>query len=225
MNGLDSGLQVEVLFQISEARIWGGTCPRDTALMLKKPCPSRDGCVQGTKSLGVVIPTEDGSAPRGVHRNPELTGLMLDEVQWPAEVTPSIHFVTPSKEASEGDEKTDGSTTTLQPTWTQESIELVRKAADAGLDDIDERLTFSFYSDAGDFEYRQTGDQAADNSFSAPMPKDATRPVRIWVVARDDRGGVDWLSRQLVLDPSAVSGVHPLCATFTWLPGCDERAP
>ena len=217
---IDGGLSVQLLFQISEARVWGGVCPRDTALMLGKPCPTRDGCLQGHKALNVALPPEDGGPSEGEHSNPKLTGMLLDEVLWPEDVSPSVHF--PAQPKGQGEE---GEGVILEPTWSPESVELVRKSVDPGVPDTYERLTMSFFSDAGRFDYRRTGNQAADNSFSASMPTGQAREVTLWVVLRDDRGGVDWLTRTLWLDPNAPVGAHPLCEPDPNLKGCDEVQP
>ena len=223
---VDAGFEVRLLFQISEARIWGGTCPNDTTKMLAKPCPTRDGCMFGDKGLRVVVPNDKGAPSKDVHANPRLELLTLNGVPWPADVTPTVAVY----KAPPADDLTQLNTTQgleVRPVWSPGSIELISKSTEAGVPDTTERLIFSFFSDAGTFQYRRTGFQVPDNGYQAERPakKAATQLVTLWVVVRDGRGGSDWTTRQLLVDPTTPAGRHPLCGDDPSLPKCDEVGP
>ncbi|MCO4762801.1 MAG: hypothetical protein KC502_14905 [Myxococcales bacterium] len=229
-----SNLEVKLLYQVSEARIWGGTCPDSATTILSKPCKTRDGCMFGYKQLGVVMPANLGGkpgadpqqAPKGVHSNPILQTLALNGVPWPADVTPTVapYKADTSQEFPSQDE-TRG--LELLPIWPEDSVELIAKSKEAGVPDRKERLIFSFYSDAGSFQYRRTGYQVPHNGFQADKPAESAKSqlVNLWVVLRDGRGGVDWAARKVMVHADADPQLHPLCGPDPTLPKCDEAKP
>lgn len=221
-----NGLEVKILFQVSEARVWGGTCPKDTAKMLAKPCPTRDGCMFGHKGLEVAIPRQDGKPVQAIHTNPTLEMLALNGVPWPADVTPTIAVY---KAAAETDLNAlnDLKGVELRPVWPETSEELIAKSKEPGIPDRKERMIFSFFSNAGAFQYRRTGDSVPENGYQSKTPADGktTQTVAIWVVMRDGRGGTDWTKRHLIVDTTAPAEQHPLCGPDPSLPKCDEVKP
>ena len=56
----------------------------------------------------------------------------------------------------------------------------------------DDQVTWSFYSTAGEIESLRATAAEPEVDFTAPAE---AGPVRIWIVARDGRGGVGWLVR------------------------------
>jgi hypothetical protein len=69
------------------------------------------------------------------------------------------------------------------------------------LRDRREAMRVSWFASAGEFEHDRTGrsevdadDAESENVWVAP---DAEGDVRVWVVLRDDRGGVGWGSYTL----------------------------
>ena len=71
---------------------------------------------------------------------------------------------------------------------------------DQGVEAV-ESLLFSWFIDdpASELVKQRSSDVAPGNTFSpGALEEDETeRLVTLWLVARDDRGGVTWLSRQL----------------------------
>lgn len=51
-----------VLFQMAEAAVYGGTCPKSSAAALATPCTDRDRCIAGFKRLGLA-PMPSSCAP------------------------------------------------------------------------------------------------------------------------------------------------------------------
>ncbi len=220
------GLSVKLLFQVSEARIWGGSCPNDTTTMLAKPCPTADGCLMGHKALGVAVPSEDGTPSKAVHSNPTLLQVALNGVPWPADTTPTLApYVADPNAPIETANDLKG--VELQPLWAPGSRELIAKSVDPGVPDRTERLIFSFFSNAGTFDFRRTGDAVPENGYQAKRPADgaATGLVKLWIVVRDGRGGVDWLARTLNVDVNANPTDHPLCGADPSVPKCGEVSP
>jgi hypothetical protein len=71
-----------------------------------------------------------------------------------------------------------------------------------------ERLTFSWFTDAGSWDKDRTSfldgettlAEATTNTWTAPAVDGFGAPIRFYVVARDDRGGVSWIARQVQLE-------------------------
>jgi hypothetical protein len=66
-----------VLFQVSEASVYGGNCPATSAAALAKPCTDRDRCISGYKRLGLApmpssCPAFDPVAEPGCAKEPAL---------------------------------------------------------------------------------------------------------------------------------------------------------
>src|SRR5262249_8096616 len=69
------------------------------------------------------------------------------------------------------------------------------------LNDRREAIRVSWFASAGEFDHDRTGrseaeasDSESDNTWTAPSTRG---DVRLWVVLRDDRGGVGWGSYRL----------------------------
>jgi hypothetical protein len=76
-----------------------------------------------------------------------------------------------------------------------------------GLDARREAMRVSWFATDGDYEHDRTGrteDEGkaglttSENGWTAP---ETTGLVRIWVVLRDDRGGVGWSEVQIDVEP------------------------
>ncbi len=217
--GAGSGVALEVFiqFMISEASVWGGVCPTNARQTLHKVCPKRQGCLAGYSKLAFA------TSPLHAHHNPVLKGLTLDKVLWPANATP-----TTAPEADDGasnpfDIGTVG--LALEPTWTADSIEVVRPAQD-GQPEVVESLTFSWYSTNGDFSASKTSQYFADNRFKATgLESGGAEDVRIWLVARDNRNGLAWLRRNVRVTEGAKPTMHVLCRLKPELAGCEKAEP
>ena len=220
----DTGFEVQVLFQVSEAAMWGGSCPSATEA-LAAPCADRARCVAGFKRLKLGVDTDGAPDPRVVHENPRLLGLRVDDDSWPAGVRLQVRpYLAPAPTFDP--DAPDWTGIRLEPTFDPASLEVVQKSADPGLPDVAETLVFSFFATQGRFDYTRTGDNVPHNGFQPEaVPEDADdarRRIRLWVVARDDRGGVDWLEREAELVPD---GVLPdeCIALLPGLPTCVPR--
>lgn len=216
-------IEFYVQFMISEPRVWGGTCPTSAIDTIHKICPQRDGCLAGYSKLALA------TSPLQANRNPVMTGLMLDDVLWPAAMTPTT---APVKDGQQVGNPFDLGTVglALEPTWTADSIEVIRPATDTQ-PIVMESLTFSWFSTAGDFAVSKSSQYFADTRFLAAKPEeplvDPTDPqaVTIWVILRDNRNGLAWLSRTLRVDPLDKASMHPLCRMEPSLPGCEDAEP
>lgn len=106
-----------------------------------------------------------------------------------------------------GVERTDlvvaaGSTSQLDVEWTSEDSELypVFDVVAQRLVDRREQLRVSWFASGGSLAEARTGQDGLDplsthNDYVAPV---ISGPVQLWIVLRDERGGVDW--RELELD-------------------------
>ena len=206
-----------VQFMISEPRVWGGTCPTNALETLHKVCPQRDGCLAGYSKLAFA------TSPAQANRNPVLTGLTLDAVDWPASLTPTAAPVAEQDGANPFDLGTAG--LAMEPTWTTDSIEVIRPAT-TDQPEVRESLTFSWFSTNGEFAASKSSQYFADTRFWPASPQDKTdEEVTIWLIARDNRNGLAWMSRRLKVDSKAQVRMHLLCRVDQSLAGCDEAEP
>lgn len=217
-DGLNGGAQGEdppsletyVLFKFATAASEGGSCPTDVDAWLAKPCTDRDACIAGYKRLDFVTKAED------VHNNPTLEALEIDGVAWPEGVTPTLGWY-----RGDPDDTFFGlesGALKLRPRWSDDSAEVIGKDIDpSATEPAKESLLFSWFSTEGDFEKQRSYDEVPDNTYLAPCKDEL--PVQLWVVVRDGRNGVHWLTRQAVIRKDAPTG-NPLCAVDASLEGC-----
>lgn len=96
-----------------------------------------------------------------------------------------------------------GQTLALEAAWTEASRELfpVYEVARQAIVDHAEELTVSWFATAGEFERERTGitesetQSSISNAWVAPS---TAGPVHMWVVLRDNRGGIDF--REYLID-------------------------
>lgn len=64
-----------------------------------------------------------------------------------------------------------------------------------------EEMLVSWFADAGEYDQERTSDANPDNGYSPPELDDGEdeREVRMWVVLRDGRGGIDWYQQGLIV--------------------------
>lgn len=202
-----ASLETYVLFKVATRASLGGACPSDPQVWLDQRCGDRDTCLQGYKRL--VLATK----PEQVHTNPVLSRLEVNSVAWPEGLTPTV-----APYAGDPDDAffgLAGGALPLTPVWDPASRDKV--PAGQGVAAKDESLLFSWFSTGGDFEKQRSYDEVPANAFLPPTS--AAKPVRIWVVVRDGRNGVDWASREVVVQAGAPKG-NPLCAAAGQLTGC-----
>jgi len=146
-------------------------------------------CVVTTKQIPI-----DNLPPALQNHNPTLTEVDLDGTALPATGGPTL---------APGSEHT---LTAVYPLSDSEPEIGVR--TDGGI--ATETLDFAFYATAGSLDSATTGPNpdagGAGNNFTMPgVGGDAGvtsgSAVSLWVVIRDDRGGVGWLARQVLLGP------------------------
>lgn len=203
-------LEAYVLFKFATAASEGGSCPTDVAAWLEQPCTDRDACIAGYKRLEFVTKAED------VHNNPDLTGLQIEGVDWPEGVTPTLAWY-----RGDPDDTFFGlsqGALEMVPTWSPESAEVIGENVDpTATEPAKEGLLFSWFSTEGDYVKQRTYDEVPENTFLPPCKDDL--PVRLWLVVRDGRNGVDWLVRGAVVRKDAPAG-NPLCALEPKPAGC-----
>ncbi len=263
--------EMYILFQISAASTWGGTCPKDSAKILEQVCGDRDNCVAGYKRIALATQknfctafdaaadppcaksadacaakqvcgcdnktyvndcariaakaskANDGACAADNH-NPTLSGLSLDGVDWPNDVTPLV---------------AEGEHFDFEPQWLENDKELLCRKQGSGKTDapacVDplgedqrETLLFSWFTDHGVYEKERTYDAVANNGFDVPAIDGASSemPVHLWMVVRDGRNGTAWMQRQLVVKRATAGGIdahkNPICTARNTAKGCDK---
>jgi hypothetical protein len=130
-------------------------------------------CLVGTKQIRVST-----LAPTLQNHNPTVTELDLDGMAVP----PSGVTVMP------------GSTHALSLMYPPSDVELEpAMGADGGTGGM-ETVDFAWFVTGGTLDHALSGTPMPANSYTAPS---ATEAVSLWVVVRDDRGGIGWLYRPL----------------------------
>jgi hypothetical protein len=224
--------ELYVLFKVAERDSLGGTCPGDANAMLATICDDRDSCLAGYKRIAPAIkltlkdckavPVADTGKH---HNNPQLTGLKMDGVQWPADVTPVVRPFVAKETGWDSDESElnfdDGDhDLSLLPAWSEASIELIGAHPDPKQHELKEALLFSWFSDKGGFKKQRTYTDMPENHFQPPKPSKESDLVRLWMVVRDGRNGTDWLERSVIVRDSLSGAQHPLCTIRPTLDGC-----
>jgi hypothetical protein len=139
----------------------------------------------------VYLPVDDQTAP---NTNPALEDMLADAAPLTTEPFPAtpekplVLSVLPAADAVE-----------LRPIPAFEGTPGIRA----------ERLTFSWFSNSGSWDKDRTSFLAGDttlaaattNTWTAPKADGFDKPTSFYVVARDDRGGVSWIGREVRLEP------------------------
>ncbi|MCO4760268.1 MAG: hypothetical protein KC502_02115 [Myxococcales bacterium] len=207
-----SGLEIFVRFKVAEDG--AAACPTDTAKWLDQPCADRTTCLAGYKRIAIA------TADKDKHTNPELTGLELDGVLWPADVTPTVRCYG----GDDGYGQSGSGAVPMKPVWSPESIEVIGPNPDpTKTEPLEEGMLFSWLSTEGGWDKQRSYDDVPENDFYPPdYDGEPTRRVRIWVVLRDGRNGTVWTTRQVDVSASAPATGHPLCREKADLPGCSD---
>lgn len=133
--------------------------------------------------------------------NPQLADLLLDPAGTATPLFLAGQTAAPTP-ASVG----AGQTVTLQVDWSPASAEtfLVWDVVSLSLGMQQESLRLSWYATAGSFEHDATGrsdtetETFTQNGWTAPA---AAGPVHLWMVLRDDRGGIDFAEAEIDVTP------------------------
>ena len=209
------GFEVFVRFKVAERD--GDACPAGDLAWLAEPCADRDRCIAGYKRLALA------TNPSLRHSNPVLTGVAVNGVLWPADVTPTV----PCYQGDDSFGQVGPGALAMEPRWSPESREVIpAQSEDTNIEPKREGLLFSWLSTAGNWKKQRTFDDVPDNHFLPPdyEPLQAGRGeeqrVRLWVVARDGRNGTAWISRQVDVRRDAPRQGNPLCRARPSLAGC-----
>lgn len=120
--------------------------------------------------------------------NPEITGVRWDGEDWPEDRIPEVAACDASKREFDD-----------CPAELSHRIELSTSEPEHGRDERDdafsEQTIVQYYSSEGLFEHEVQVAAKASNRWVAQGGGE--RVARLWLVARDDRGGVGWVTRQV----------------------------
>jgi hypothetical protein len=133
--------------------------------------------------------------------NPRLADLVLD----PAGAATPLFTAGQPAPAAPGSVAA-GQTVTLQADWSPTSAEtfLVWDVVSLSLVTQQESLRLSWFATAGEFEHDATGrgdtetETFTQDSWTAPA---TAGPVHLWMVLRDDRGGIDFAEAEIDVTP------------------------
>lgn len=116
--------------------------------------------------------------------NPALSGIQRDGIDWGADTVLTVQ----SK-----------SKLVLLPLSNEQSRETY-EGADG--EEAAETFTYAWYATEGSLEKVFTYDDYPSNVWKAPVLSDGEKDREgiLWLVLRDGRGGVDWLSRRIVIE-------------------------
>jgi len=125
------------------------------------------------------------------NQNPSLANVTFDGVEWPADEVKEVGWC--DQDDFVYDTCPDSEKHQLAATLTPESFE-------AGTDELgrsfEEQLVIQYYATEGIFEYEvKTGNEPKTGWVARKSASGQT--LRLWFVARDDRGGVSWTERQV----------------------------
>jgi hypothetical protein len=125
------------------------------------------------------------------NQNPVITGVTFDGADWPegevkevgsCNADDFVYDACPAKEKHR-----------LAAAVSQESFE---SGKDELGRDFDEQVVVQFYATEGIFEYEVRTGESPQNGWVA-RKRAAGQTLKLWFVARDDRGGVTWAERQV----------------------------
>jgi hypothetical protein len=124
------------------------------------------------------------------NRNPTITRLSWDGEDWPEDRIPEVDAC-----PAEADDIDDC------PNASRHAITLESSAPESGTDELGagfaEQQIVHYYTTGGWFEHEVRVASAATNAWAAQSGP--AQPFSLWLVLRDDRGGVSWTIRQVRL--------------------------
>ncbi len=128
------------------------------------------------------MPVSQASTP---NHNPDILGVEVDG--YPIAAEQVLHV-------------SAGQTYIVDPVLSETAIEDYRYITSEGVEETrTEEPYFTFYTTGGNFDYNFSLYPKASVEWTAPDDPDATSH-RVWVVARDRRGGMGWWTLELVID-------------------------
>ena len=98
----------------------------------------------------------------------------------------------------------EGQPVHLLPRWDPDSVDQYPSPV-PGEPPRDEVVLFSWYATGGSYAQERSFDEFPDNVWTAPGLKqdEVSRDVDLWLIARDQRSGSDWLTRTIRVVPRA----------------------
>lgn len=126
------------------------------------------------------------------NQNPAPPALLRDDAEWPDDEVPTV---APGTEVAIEPRAADGDA---------ETYAVFR--FDLQVEELEEFLSFRFFATTGTWNRAETGgppdaistETTLASRWTAPdEPPDDDAPVRLWVVARDGRGGLAWTTREI----------------------------
>jgi hypothetical protein len=127
------------------------------------------------------------------NHNPELSGITFDGVDWPADEVKEVGFC--DRDDFEYDSCPDKEKHQLAALLTPESFEAGKDEAGQ---DFEEQLVIQYYATEGIFENELKVGHEPKNGWVARKRASGQR-LPLWFVARDNRGGVTWAERQVMV--------------------------
>jgi hypothetical protein len=197
--------------------------PKDCAAKAVCGCDGKTYADDCARVAAKVSRLANGACP---NRNPHVSGLRLDGIDWPEDATPTVSAA---------------DTLELTPRWPKEDKEFLGRYADPSLGERFEDLIFSWFSTTGTFTHERTADAVPQTGWQVPALKagETSRDVTLWSVLRDGRDGTDWTVRHVrivprkvawengegqIVDPrtgKVVTRPNALCVQDPQRPGCD----
>jgi hypothetical protein len=130
-----------------------------------------------------------GASGEAANRNPAIAGVLVAGASGTSPLDEAVPLVVHA-----------GDRLTLTATFAAGSAEAYVSPSSPGAP-VAEVLTTSWFASAGDFSNERTSDQQPDTELRLDqrLPAPGTA-IDVWAVARDERGGADWVHRVLELE-------------------------
>ncbi len=135
-------------------------------------------------------------AGRTPNTNPDSTKLQVDQQEWKSNMKPVIE---------------PGQKMKIDPMPRENSQEAYQLATFSGsTEKFQERFKYIFYATAGKFSPAKTGgrDFLEEDTqdpfhtfFAIPKEYKESGPIRFWMIIDDQRGGINWLEREIEVKP------------------------
>jgi hypothetical protein len=180
-------------------------------LQVQVEISSDRGALVSVKEVAVTAVLPEGQEP---NRNPVVQGLTLDGVDWLPDAPRTLQYGACPDEEKKEVEAEDGSLVKvcehdIEPLFDEAEAQFYEGRGFSGDVELQqERLVFSWFTDAGSFRRALTRQKdARDPSPDNVGPKAAWRepPAKtgratLWAVIRDGRGGTTWVRREVLFE-------------------------
>jgi hypothetical protein len=127
------------------------------------------------------------------NRNPVITGVTFDGADWPEDEIKAVGFCNATDFVYD---------TCASKEKHQLAVQLSASSFEKGTDELgrafDEQVVIQHYATEGIFQYEVRTGESPKNGWVA-RKRASGQTLRLWFVARDDRGGVSWAERQVTV--------------------------